>query len=164
MKFSLNRTWTEFLFQAVMWWRIGYGAVRVAVGITLLYFVGTPVSDILLRLMGHELTRHPHEGVMHAINHLPFTVTYFLAIYFIFWGTIDVFLSILLLRHQLWAFPFSIVLITLFILYEMVRITHTHSLVLLGVIIMDLFIIWMIFREYKKLKGRNLDLAKDLHL
>lgn len=162
MKFILNHTWTEIIFQSLMWWRIVYGGFRVVMGIALLRLVGMPLTELIFKIMGHEIGKHPHEGINHFINSLPFTVTYFLAIYFIFWGLVDIFLSVLLLRHQLWAFPFSIALIVLFILYEMVRYTHTHSNVLLGVIVMDLFIIWMIFREYKKVKGKDLPFPSGL--
>ena len=71
-----------------------------------------------------------------------------------FWGAIDIFMSILLLRHQLWAFPVAIYMIVIFIIYEFFRFSQTHSLMLLAVIVMDVFIIWIIKREYQKLKSK----------
>ena len=136
-----------------MWWRITYGLFRAGIGIVLLKVVGRPLSEVLLSLMSHELIHHPHEGVRQAIEHMPFTVTYFLAIHFIFWGVLDILLSIFLLRHQLWAFPFSIGLIILFIFYEIFRFFHTHSLVLLALMALDIFVIWLIWGEYQKLSN-----------
>lgn len=65
---------------------------------------------------------------------------------------LDTLLSYNLLKHRLWAFPFSFVLISLFIIYEALRFTYTHSFILLGVILLDIIILWLIWREYKKLK------------
>jgi uncharacterized membrane protein len=49
----------------------------------------------------------------------------------------------------------SYLLITAFIVYELFRFTHTHSLVLLGVIIIDILVIWLIRREHKKLLSKR---------
>jgi uncharacterized membrane protein len=60
-----------------------------------------------------------------------------------------------LLRERKWAFPSGIVLIGLFILYEIYRFAHTHSLILVGVIIIDLAILWIIWREYQNRFVKN---------
>ena len=59
-------------------------------------------------------------------------------------------LSASLLRHKLWAFPVSLWLIALFLLYEVFRITQTHSLILLGLICVDSVIWWLIKDEWRK--------------
>ena len=148
-----SNRWTEILFHLGMWWRIIYGFLRIIIAVLLLQHVGTPVSDIFLKLMSHELIQDPNDRVIQMVNHLPYLVTYYLAFYFMFWGVMDIFMSILLLRHQLWAFPVAIYMIVVFIVYELFRFFHTHSLMLLAVIGMDVFIIWIIKREYKKLKS-----------
>jgi uncharacterized membrane protein len=106
--------------------------------------------------MSHELVQD-HSDKLYTLasywlGHHPLSITYFLASYFIFWGVVDVVLSVELLRERLWAFPASLVLIAGFVLYEIVRFTHTHSLILLWIIFVDTFIFWFIKREYKKLK------------
>lgn len=145
---------TELLFRVGMWWRIGYGSLRTLVGFFLLRLVHTPLTDLFTHLMRHELIEDRHDVVYQHVNsflvHHSFTVTYFLAFYLIFWGITDVFLSIQLLRHQHWAFPVSLVLIGIFIVYEVLRFTHTHSLVLLGVILIDMAVFWIIRREYRR--------------
>ena len=149
-----SNRWTEILFHLGMWWRIFYGFLRIVIAILLLQHIGTPLSDIFLKIMSHELIQDPGDRVIQMVNHLPYLVTYYLAFYFMFWGAIDIFMSILLLRHQLWAFPVAIYMIVVFIVYELFRFFHTHSLMLLAVIVMDVFIIWIIKREYQKLKSK----------
>ena len=146
-----------FLFRIAMWWRIGYGFFRLIFGFILLNVVGTPISDIFYKLASHELTQDPNDILIQTltpiVNNFPITITYFVAIYFLFWGILDITLSILLLKHKMWAFPLTIVLISGFVVYEVYRFTHTHSIVLLGVIVIDAIIALLIYRERKSLLG-----------
>jgi uncharacterized membrane protein len=147
----------DLLFRVGMWWRILYGFLRIILGFILLHFIGTPLSDIFYRVMSHEVIEDPGDIILRTIGsslqHFSFTVTYFLAIYFIFWGAIDILLSINLLKHKIWVFPVSIYLIAIFVLYGIYRFSHTHSPVLAFIIVMDLVILWLIRKEYIKLKS-----------
>lgn len=147
----------DLFFRIGMWWRILYGFLRLILGFVLLRLVGTPIADIFYKLMAHELIEDPRDFLMRAVSpllqHLSFTVTYFLAAYLLFWGIIDILLSINLLKHKMWAFPVSIYLIGIFVLYEIYRFTHTHSLILACVIIIDMILIWLIRKEYLKLNS-----------
>lgn len=144
------------LFKIGMYWRVLYGAIRILVGLTLLEFINIPFTVLLQRIMSHELAEDPADDLFTFTNHFlqihPLHVTYFLSFYLIFWGIIDIFLSINLLKRKTWAFPASLGLVTFFVLYELYRLTHTHSLILLSIILIDIIIIWVINREYKKVK------------
>ena len=146
------------LFFIGMWWRICYGSVRLLVGFVFLRLVGTPLSEIFYRLMSHEYARDPGDIFLRFIDpflkHHGYTVTYFLASYLIFWGAIDVVLSINLLQHKIWAFKSSLYLITLFTAYEFYRFLHTHSFILLWIIFFDIFILWVIYEEYLRQLAR----------
>lgn len=139
-----------------MKWRIGYGFFRILFGLALLKVVGIPLIEVLSTSMRHELLEDPSDILYSFISNIltshPLYITYFLALYFIFWGVLDVLLSYSLLKHRLWAFPASFLLISLFVIYEGVRFTYTHSFILLGVILLDTFILWLIWKESKKLK------------
>ena len=147
------------LFAFAMWWRIIYGTLRTLLGLGLLNLVGTPLTTLLERVMRHELMDDPGDTLFNTIHHLlqlhPFTITYFLSAYMIFWGVTDVFLSVALLKQKLWAFPTSLALIAVFMIYEIYRFTDTHSLILLGIIGVDIFIFFAIRHEYKQIKWRG---------
>lgn len=146
------------LFRGSMWWRIGYGSLRLLLGAMLLRVVGVPFVEVFRNLMSHELLQDPTDILFQFVYRIledhSFTVTYFVAFYLIFWGTIDSVLSLCLLRHKLWAFPMSLGLITLFVLYSIYRLYHTHSPVLLGVILIDLCIMYVMHHEYRVQKRR----------
>jgi len=147
----------DLFFRVGMIWRILYGSLRLILSFALLRLIGTPLSDLFFKIMSHELVEDPTDFLIQTINpffqHSSFTVTYFLAAYLIFWGIIDIFLSINLLKQKLWAFPISIYLIGIFVLYEIYRFSRTHSFMLAGVIFIDLILIWLIRREYRKLNS-----------
>lgn len=137
-----------------MWWRIIYGILRVVLGLALLRVIGAQFGDLFYDLMRHEIMEVPRDFLLHTIgaflSHHSFTVTYFLALYLIFWGVIDAVLSVCLLYEKLWAFPVSIALIAVFMCYEVYRVLHTHSLILAGIICMDVVLLWVIREEYRR--------------
>lgn len=151
---------TETLFQISMWWRIIYGFIRVLLGLAMLRLINTDISDVLYTLFQHELFEDRMDTLYLILSQFltdhSYTITYFLAGYFLFWGFTDVFLSYAMLRHILWAFNVGFVLIALFICYEMYRYTHTHSVILLGVIVVDIVIIWIMYREYRQLHAKTM--------
>lgn len=150
----------SFLFHFSMWWRIFYGTVRVVLGFILLKLIGTPFTDILYSVMSYEVTEDPSDVVFQFIHRIlednSFTVTYFVAAYLLFWGAMDIILSTLLLRHKLWAFPMSLALMGFFILYEIYRVIHTKSAVLLCLIIVGIGILYLIYNEYEVLRKKKL--------
>jgi uncharacterized membrane protein len=154
----------EVIFQSVMYWRIAYGAIRVFIGYKLLSLIGEPAVSVYRHLFRRELTEDPHDQIFqffaHSLTQHGYSITYFLAAYFLFWGTIDIVLSYTMIRHHLWAFLTSIYLIAAFIVYEIYRYSHTHSSLLLAFIVMDSFFMYLIWREYKKLLHHTLDTKK----
>lgn len=144
------------LFYIGMTWRIVYGVFRLILGLVLLHFVHTPITTLLFQLMHHEVVEDPQDLLIQTahplLQHFSYTVTYFLAFYLIFWGSIEIFLSINLLIRKLWAFPTSIILMGLFVLYEIYRVFNTHSLILVWIILIDIFVIWLIWKEYIRLR------------
>lgn len=146
------------LFRLSMWWRIFYGFLRIALGITLLRLVGQQLSEFIFGIMEHELTGKMSDVLLGKLYTLfeihDFTITHFLALYFLFWGTVDIVLSFCLLHHIRKAFPIAMSIITLFILYGIFRFSYTHSLVLACIIVLDAVILYLINDEYILLKRR----------
>ena len=73
----------------------------------------------------------------------------FAVYYLIGHGVLKVFLAFNLLRERMWAFPVSIVFFGLFVIYQLHRFTHTHSLLLLTLSLVDVVVIGLIWREWR---------------
>ena len=149
---------SETLFQIGMYWRVCWGFLRLIIASLLLHRVGTPVSEVFSGIARGEHTEDPTDMFLNffssLLDHFPYSISYFLVFYLIFWGIIDIVLSISLLKHKLWAFPVTLYLIAVFVVYEIYRFFHTHSLLLLWIILVDIVLMILIRNEYKKLKSR----------
>lgn len=144
------------LFVVGMWWRILYGVLRIVIGLSVLKVVGQPYLSVLNEVMKQELIEDPSDVLYTFLSHVatmyPGHITYFVALYFIFWGVADVLLSVFLLQKKIWAFPISLAVLAGFVGYEIFRFSYTHSLTLLVVIIIDVSITWLVWREYVRVR------------
>ena len=55
-----------------------------------------------------------------------------------------------LLKNQLWAYPWTIVLLGAFILYQVYRLSFQPSVGLAALTVFDAAIAWLTYREYRK--------------
>lgn len=156
--------WFSKIFRLAMGWKILYGVAKISLALILLKWAAVDPSGLFYKLMEHEIIEDPNDLLIGFISpfiaHLSVSTTTFAALYLLFWGLVDdIFLSINILRDKLWAFPFALTLIGLFIPYEIYRVFHTHSTILIGIIALDVVIFWILATEYKKVKTRRLGAA-----
>ncbi len=92
-----------------------------------------------------------------SLSHPPrfsYSTRHFIAAYLLFYGAVNLFLVISLLRGKLWAYPVAITCFLIFTAYMFVRFLFNHSLVLSGFIVFDFFLIMLIWLEYKRKKAQ----------
>jgi len=58
-----------------------------------------------------------------------------------------------LLRDKLWAYPWMIVFLSVFIVYQAYRMTFAPSIGLAALTVFDVFVAWLTYREYRKQKS-----------
>ena len=100
-------------------------------------------DDILFRALTTEL---------HHLDVGPTRI--FVGIYLLFHGTMNAFLAYNLFRNRLWAYPTMITFVSLFMVYQMYRLFHTHSLILLAITIFDIFFIVLTWHEWQYQKNK----------
>ncbi|MGE5397667.1 MAG: DUF2127 domain-containing protein [Chitinophagales bacterium] len=103
-----------------------------------------------------ELQEDPNDVLMNYLiglgNSLSINSQHSAAVYMLVHGAIKVAIVWLLLKKIKWAFSPAMVVLGLFIAYEVYLFLHTHSLLMLLVVILDIAIIAVIFLEYRHLK------------
>jgi len=127
--------------------------VEVLAGLLALLVPVSYVSDVVVALTRGELAEDPGDFIA---NHL---VTYahqlslasgtFLAVYLITRGLIKVGLIFALIKNQLWAYPSSLVVLGLFVIYQGYQIVTTGSGIIVALTIFDLIVMWFIWKEYQ---------------
>jgi uncharacterized membrane protein len=80
---------------------------------------------------------------------------WFAILYLLAHGVIKLVLVWALLKHVLWMFPVSVLVLAGFVVYEVWRAAHTHSVALPIFAALDVVIIALVIREYRKLRRQR---------
>ncbi len=99
-----------------------------------------------------ELVKNPHDFVatrLLAMAH-SFSVQTknFYAFYLLSHGVVKLLLVVGLLRNKLWSYPASLIVLALFVAYQLYRFSHTHGLGLIALSIFDVIVMMLIWHEY----------------
>jgi len=132
----------------------GFGALlETILGLMLLYTKS--VVQFILELINNELLDDPNDFLSTHFSHVfnPSAETQvFGGLYLVSHGVVKLFLIIGLVRNKLWAYPASLAVFALFILYQLIRFTRTHSVWLLALTVLDLIVMWLIWHEYRRVQ------------
>ena len=130
------------------------GILEIVGGILLLFLSPQAIEHIARTLTAHELSEDPHDLIarylLHTASHLTTSTTLFGAIYLLSHGITKIVLVVLVLRDKLWAYPWLIVLLLAFIVYQVYRLAAVHfSVGLTALTLFDAFLVWLTWREYQ---------------
>lgn len=124
----------------------------------ILVFVIPPafITNIVITLTRPELAEEPGDFIAtHLVTlaqQFAVSSTVFIALYLLSRGIIKLGLILALFKNKLWAYPISLVVLGLFVLYQIYQIFTSHSLLIVGLTIFDLVVMYFIWREYRIVK------------
>jgi uncharacterized membrane protein len=132
----------------------GDHALIECIGGLVLTFVSTSViKNLVNALTQEELIEDPNDFVAAHLLSLAQSFTVgtqrFYAFYLLSHGVIKVFLVVGLLRNKLWAYPVSLVVLGLFIVYQLYRFSYTHGVGLIVLTVFDVLVMGLIWHEYQ---------------
>jgi uncharacterized membrane protein len=132
----------------------GAHALIECIGGLVLAFVSTDaIKGLVNALTQEELTEDPNDFVATHLRSLAqnFTVSTqrFYAFYLLSHGVIKLLLVAGLLRNKLWAYPVSLVVLGLFIVYQFYRFSYTHGVGLIVLTVFDVIVMGLIWHEYR---------------
>ncbi len=140
------------------------GVLEIIGGLLVLWISPRAIDSMVATLTQYELSRDPRDFIVthvlsasHGLAHAGKTLA---AIYLLSHGLAKVALVIALLYNKLWAYPSMIALLTLFVAYQLYRVSYAYSLGLILLTLFDVFVIWLTWKEYKKNKLGQATLAK----
>lgn len=138
------------------------GAISLAEIVAgLLFFFVTPqeVVDFILSITQVVLPNTLHsmtEVILIAVGHeLTIVSATVIGLYLLSRGLIKFLLIWAMLKNILWAYPWSLVVLGLFVLSQLYQIAMTQSLLIIGVTLFDLVVMYFIWREYRILKAHQ---------
>ncbi len=120
---------------------------------------------IVQTIFKHELLQDPTDilanYLIKASHNVSFSTLSFAAVYLMIHGFIKIGLVTGLWFKKLWAYPLAEIVLSLFIIYQLIRFSRTHSLILILLTLLDIVILFLVSHEYKRIKNshkhRNMD-------
>ncbi|UKA58015.1 DUF2127 domain-containing protein [Arthrobacter sp. FW306-2-2C-D06B] len=135
------------------------GVLELIGGILLLVVTPKQIGDLVRFLTQHELAQDPHDflanSLVHLSSNLSGSATLFGAIYLLLHGLVKIVLVWAVLKDKLWAYPWMIAFLLVFIIYQGYRIAVAFSWGLVLLTAFDIFIVWITAREYRLHRARN---------
>jgi uncharacterized membrane protein len=135
------------------------GVAEILGGLLLIVLTPAGINHLIAHVTQHELSTDPHDFV--ATHLLRFGASLsgagvgFAAAYLLAHGIVKVGLVVAVLRNQLWAYPALIVVLVLFIVYQLYQLSLRTSGWLIGLTIFDAFIVWLTVREWRRQREKR---------
>jgi uncharacterized membrane protein len=109
---------------------------------------------VVTNLTQHELSEDSHDflatRLLRTAHGLTGAAVVFGAVYLLAHGLVKVVLVAALLKNRLWAYPWMIGFLGIFIVYQIYRLSYKPSVGLTALTIFDAVIAWLTYREYRK--------------
>ena len=128
------------------------GVLELVGGVLLLLVSPQQIGDIARFVTQHELGEDPNDVIANALLHLTtslsLSASLFGAVYLLLHGLVKIVLVVAVLRDKLWAYPWMIAFLLVFIAYQSYQIIVAFSWPLVLLTLFDIFIVWLTWREY----------------
>ena len=144
----------------------GAHALLECVGGLALAVVSTAnIAGWIDRLTQDELIEDPHDYIathLLAMAHgFSLDTKNFYVIYLLLHGIVKLGLVAGLLKNKLWSYPASLIILGLFMIYQIYRYYHTYSLGLLVLTAFDAVVMALIWHEYRLARRHRIPAPAD---
>ena len=129
------------------------GVLELVGGIALLFVSPASINHLARWGTAHELAQDPNDLIarhlLHSASQVSTSSTLYGAIYLLLHGASKVVLVVALLRNKLWAYPWLIGLLVVFIAYQSYRLSDRFTVGLLLLTLFDVVVTVLTWREYR---------------
>lgn len=129
------------------------GVLEILIAFFLAFASPAQLDSVFLFFFHHELAEDPSDRLAHYvlmwIYNVPFNAKLFAIVYLILHGIVKLFLVANLFRERLWAFPVSLAILALFVLYQCVHLVQHFTLPFAAFTVLDILVICFIVAEYR---------------
>jgi uncharacterized membrane protein len=149
----MNEQRIHQIFEVSVLLKGAHALVECLGGVALALISTNTIASLANWLTQDELIEDPHDFVAThllgwAQNFSIGTKTFY-AFYLLSHGAVKIFLVVGLLRGKVWSYPASLIVLGLFIVYQLYRFSYTHGAGLIVLTVFDVFVMGLIWHEYK---------------
>jgi uncharacterized membrane protein len=158
----MNEHRVHQIFRASVLLKGAHALIECVGGLALALVSTNMIAAMVNRLTQEELIEDPRDFIA---NHLMSAAANFsdgskgfYAFYLLSHGLIKILLVVELLRNKVWAYPASLIVLSMFVAYQVYRFTYTQSIGLIVLTVFDIFVMFLIWHEYRLVRAhRSLD-------
>ncbi len=129
------------------------GLLQALGGMVLLLLKPEQIGNVLKSIALRELHEDSRDLIASYLFKLGTGVTphskFVSVVFLLSHGLIKIFLVWQLFRGKLWAYPLTIVVLLLFMIYQTVEIVRMHSPLLTVITVLDALLVWLTWHEYR---------------
>lgn len=144
------------VFQVSIVLKGAHALIECLSGLALAFISTATIVNAVNFLTQTELVEDPHDFVAtHLLDwaqHFSVSTKSFYAFYLLSHGVVKLLLVAGLLKEKLWSYPASLVVLGLFIVYQLYRFSYTHGPGLIILTIFDVFVMLLIWHEYRLIR------------
>lgn len=146
------RNWLDRAFAVGIIGKGLNGVAELIGGLLLLLLTPEQINHVAVSWTRGELSEDPNDIIatylLHTANGLTGPAVLFGAVYLLLHGVVKVVLVVALLMNKLWAYPWMIAVLLLFIAYQLYRIVLDPTAGLIALTAFDVAIVALTWREY----------------
>lgn len=135
-----------------------HGMLDFLAGLMLCFVSPAAIHHFAVFVTQQELLEDPHDWLanlfLHSTQHLGTGARVFLVTYLWINAAVKLIMAIGILKNQLWAYPFSLVLLGAMTSYELYLFAIKSKVWMVFLVIIDACILWLIWREYGKMRTK----------
>lgn len=135
------------------------GLLELIGGVLVLALSSSQIGSITHFLTQHELQQDPHDfiatHILQAGHHLAGGHNLFAAAFLLTHGAVKVFLVTSLLLNKLWAYPWALAVLSLFLVYQIYAFIANPGFGMAFLSVLDAVIIWLVYREWQKVRAEH---------
>lgn len=147
-----DRTLLDRTFQISLILKGLDGLLEIVGGILLLAVSPGQIGSLVRILTQHELSEDPGDLIanilVHGAGSLTISTSLFGAVYLLLHGLVKIVLVWAVLRDYLWAYPWMIAFLLVFIVFQGYQIVVAFSWAMVLLTLFDIFIVWLTWHEY----------------
>jgi len=140
------------IFTAGVLLKGAHALVECLGGVALALVSTQSIANFVNAITQDELIEDPNDFVatqlLAVAHHLSVQTKDFYAFYLLSHGVIKVLLVAGLLRNKYWSYPASLIVLGLFVVYQLYRFTYTQGVGLILLTIFDVIVMILIWHEY----------------
>ena len=141
------------VFQISVLLKGAHALIECLSGVVFALVSTSAIKDLVNTLTQEELLEDPKDflatHLLAAAQQFSVGTKNFYAFYLLSHGVVKLFLVVGLLRNKLWSYPASLIVLGLFIVYQLYRFSYTHGVGLIVLTIFDIVVVGLIWHEYR---------------